>query len=270
MTSQVKSAARVLELFEYFGSVREPKHLKDIVSALAFPKSSTFMLLRTLVERGYIERGLDDRYILTPAFRGSAHGWVGGHLLTLVRAAEPVMQRMVEELQETNILAILTPDLDVRVISSVLSPLVIRYDITETPVLPTYCTSLGQAMLAYSDEDVIERYIKHCSFEALTKNTITDAEIFRERLKTIKGRGYSIHIEERFPAASSAAVPIFNNYGDVVAALNIASVTTRFRRKHKRIIEALLEAGAEIMMRKNGGVRHDATTDHNVGANGDG
>ena len=59
MADQVKSAARVLDLLEYFGSVREPKLLKDIVLALGFPKSSTLMLLRTLEIRGYVERGRD-------------------------------------------------------------------------------------------------------------------------------------------------------------------------------------------------------------------
>ncbi len=267
MTDQVKSAARVLDLLEYFGSVREPKLLKDIVLALGFPKSSTLMLLRTLEKRGYVKRGLDDRYILNPTFRSSAQGWVGGHMLTLVRAVEPVMRRLVDDLLETTVLAILTPELDVRVISNVVSPLVIRYDISGTPILPSYCTALGQAMLAFCDEDDVERYIANCPFEALTENTITDADTFRERLRTIRGRGYSIHLEERFQGASGAAVPLFNGQGEIVAALNIASVTPRFRQKRKRIVEALLNAGAEIMPQMNGETWHDAVADHALKAN---
>ena len=249
---QVKSAARILDLLEYFGSVREPKFLKDIVLALGFPKSSTLMLLRTLEERGYLERGYDERYVLNPLFLGSDHGWVGGLFMALVRVAKPVMHRLVDDLQETTVLGALTPEMDVRVIFSLSSPLMIRFDVSNTPILPTYCTALGQVMLAYSDDAEIERYIERCTFKPLTENTITDPEIFRKRLRMIRGRGYSTHIEERFPAASGAAVPLFDSNGKVHAALNMATVTTRFRKKRKQIIEALMIAGDEIMDAANG------------------
>jgi DNA-binding IclR family transcriptional regulator len=252
MNKDVKSAGRVLDILEYFGGAVGPKHLKDVVQVLGFPKSSTLMLLRTLEARGYLERGEDDRYRLHPAFRGSADGWVGGAILTLVRAADSVMRALIDELQETTVLAVMTPEFDIRVVSTLISPLVIRYDISDTPILPAYCSAMGQAILAFSPPEDVERYIENCPFTPLTENTITDPEAFRARLEEIRTRGWSLHVEERIPGASGAAVPIFNPRGEVVAALNIATVTARFLTKRDLIVTRLREGADVIMRRLNG------------------
>ena len=259
MSENVKSAARVLDILEYFGTSDGPKYLKDVVQALGFPKSSTLMLLRTLEARGYLDRGADDRYLFNPAFRGSAHGWVGGHLLTLARAAEPVMRGLVDELQETTVLAVLIPELDVRIVSSLTSPLVIRYDLSKTTMLPAYCSALGQAMLAFSRTEDVERYIARCTFEPLTEHTITEPVVLRQRLDEIRARGWSLHDEERVSGASGAAVPIFNAAGDVAAGLNIATVTERFQKKRDMIVAGLREGAETIMQKLRGGYRDGAS-----------
>jgi DNA-binding IclR family transcriptional regulator len=57
MNSVVKSAARVLEVFEYFDSVRTESTIMDIARALSYPQSSTSVLVKSLVELGYLQHG---------------------------------------------------------------------------------------------------------------------------------------------------------------------------------------------------------------------
>jgi DNA-binding IclR family transcriptional regulator len=51
----VKSAERVMMLFEYFSLIRRPAPASEIQEALKLPQSSTSVLLRFLIDLGYLE-----------------------------------------------------------------------------------------------------------------------------------------------------------------------------------------------------------------------
>lgn len=52
--SPVKSAVRVLEVFDYFRRQRGPRQLKQICEALGYPQSSGTVLLKNLTTLGYL------------------------------------------------------------------------------------------------------------------------------------------------------------------------------------------------------------------------
>ena len=54
-TASVKSADRTVDLLELLSRTSEPLTLSEIQRALSYPKSSLFVLLRTLVARGWVE-----------------------------------------------------------------------------------------------------------------------------------------------------------------------------------------------------------------------
>ena len=55
MSATVKSAARVLEVFEYFAERHRPASVMELAKALGYPQSSTSVLLRSLVGLGYFD-----------------------------------------------------------------------------------------------------------------------------------------------------------------------------------------------------------------------
>jgi len=247
MNDTVKSAERTLDILELFALRQEPLPLHEIASQLGIPKSSTLMLLRTLERRGYLVRE-GERYRLDPVWQGdelTPGGWAGGHTMRLIRVAEPVMRDLVDRLQETAVLGVPTPEHDVRVVANLMSPLAVRYDRSQRTVIPGYCSALGQAMLAFLPDDDVEDYIGRCPFEPLTDRTITDPMAFRERLEQIRQRGWAVNLEERFIGAVGIAVPILGG-GAVVGALNIGTVTARFRRRQREIVAALQDGVAGI------------------------
>lgn len=247
MNSSVKSAERTLDILELFALHQEPLRLREVAAELDIPKSSALMLLRTLERRGYLHRE-DERYRLDPVWQGDGigpGGWAGGLTMRLIRVAEPVMQDLVARLEETAVLGVPTSDNDVRVVANLMSPLAVRYDRSRKTVIPAYCTALGQAMLAFQPEEEIERYIVGCRFEPMTDRTISDPEQFRERLAQIRQRGWAVNLEERFIGAVGIAVPILAA-GSVIGALNVGTVTARFRRRQREIIAALQDGVAGI------------------------
>ena len=248
MNSAVKSAERVLDILEVFAMFRAPLALRDISGQLGIPKSSALMLLRTLEGRGYLVRE-GDRYVLDPVWQSDEEGggcFIGGHTMRLIRIAEPVMRDLVDRLEETIVLGVPTLDGDVRVVANRLSPLTVRYDQSRISVIPGYCTALGQAMLAFQSSETIDAYIERCPFEPLTDRTITDPELFRERLAEIRKRGWALNQEERFLGAVGLAAPILGQGGVVLGALNIGTVPVRFRRRSTALLAALQGAVATV------------------------
>ena len=49
----VKSAARAIEILDYFRTAQQPRSLKLICEGLGYPQSSTTVLLKTLTSLGY-------------------------------------------------------------------------------------------------------------------------------------------------------------------------------------------------------------------------
>jgi hypothetical protein len=51
----VKSAGRVLQIFEFFDEIQREARVAEIAERLAFPQSSTSILLKCLVDLGYLD-----------------------------------------------------------------------------------------------------------------------------------------------------------------------------------------------------------------------
>ncbi len=101
--SIVKSAARTLEIFEYFDEVRRPAHIQDVAVALGYPHSSTGALLRSLADLGYLEFSAEDKTFF-PSIRVSLLGhWVGDEILPL-RRIQQQMREIAEQTQMTVVL----------------------------------------------------------------------------------------------------------------------------------------------------------------------
>src|SRR5262245_41226135 len=78
----VKSAKRVIEIFEFFAERQAPARLTEIAHALGYPASSTFVLLKSLRSLGYLDYDRNDRTFL-PTLRSALLGiWVNDRLLS--------------------------------------------------------------------------------------------------------------------------------------------------------------------------------------------
>lgn len=244
MNATVKSADRVLDILELFASTDRTLALRDVARILGLPKSSAHMLLGTLTGRGYLVRTGDERYRLEPAMHQG--GWVGGIAGQIFRAAQPWLDRLVAEQEESVVLGAPTRTLDIRLLSHRISPLAVRYDVTYMPVIPGWCTAMGHAILSRLPEDRARVYLTSTERIAQTPRTVTDVDAIMERIAQHRARGYALNIDERFEGASGAAVAICHPSGVPHAAINCVTVTPRFRRKQAAIVAALTEAARGI------------------------
>lgn len=245
MNKMVKSAARVLDILELFATEPKSLALRDISNRLGIPKSSAHMLLATLEKRAYIVRDEEDRFNISP-YATASKSWAGGTHRRMVEAAGPVMRDLVQETKETVVIVAPTANFDVRILAQEVSPLLVRFDFGPEKISPSYCSAMGQVMLAFCSDDDREAYLERADLVALTPHTITDTDKLRQRLQHVRTQGYAVTVEERFDGATGIAVPMFRPGGEVAGATSVGMITARLKNKQASIIVALEVAARRL------------------------
>ncbi len=62
--------------------------------------------------------------------------------------------------------------------------------------IPMYCTSLGKAILAYSEPEILQQLLKRMDFVKRTERTITDPDRLMEELEQVREQGYALDARE--------------------------------------------------------------------------
>lgn len=83
--------------------------------------------------------------------------------------------------------------------------------------LPLHATGVGKVLLAFGPDEVQAAVLG--SLDRYTAKTITDASKLTGQLRNIRDQGFAETGEELAPGATSIAVPIRGNGGNVIAAL---------------------------------------------------
>jgi DNA-binding IclR family transcriptional regulator len=237
----VKSADRVLTLFELLGTgSREMSHT-DIAAALDIPKSSLTQLLKNLVGRGWLAYSPGTKgYSLGDAFTRLARR--AGRARDLVECAGPVLTELTARTSESSAMNVLKDD-KAEVVATVLGPQRLVSHMRLGDVAPLYATSGGKVILAYLSPELQEQYLSRVAFVRATPTTIHSAQALREQLHEIRRQGVAFSFEEWTPGITGAARPVLSRSGEVIASINVAVPSVRFDDKlRKKIAAALLWA----------------------------
>lgn len=114
--------------------------------------------------------------------------------------------------------------------------------------LPAHATSAGKILLAYLDVDDQKKWLEKYPLKRLTKFSCTDNDTFLKILEEIKEQDWCYSSEEHELGVHALAVPIYGPKGNVVAALNIVSPTTKTTKEYlvQQIMPLLLETAREL------------------------
>lgn len=233
MNSEVKSAGRILDLLDYLSRRREPVTLSQIIRDLGFPKSSAHGLLQTLAARGHLTQDTRGRYILIE----TSHGFpFRQHEEPLVVTARPFMERLRDRSGETVLLSTMNAHCEIRRLAKCVSNQPIRYDVNMDAAIAPYCTATGRLLLAHAHPDVRDDYLSRVQLLTYTRHTVTDPQQLRRLLKSICNDGYAVNDQEFVTGSTGIAAPVRDRDGNVVAALNLGTLTSRFVERRELLI----------------------------------
>ncbi|MFJ4318689.1 IclR family transcriptional regulator [Streptomyces lavendulae] len=232
----VKSAVRTVLLLEHFAARPGLHSLADIQHDLSLPKSSLYMLLRTLVNLGWVETdATGTRYGIGVRALLVGSSYIDGD--EVVAAARPTLDRLSDDTTETIHLARIDGT-SVVYLATRQSQHYLRPFTRVGRRLPVHSTALGKALLATHTDEEVRRLLPR-RLEAVTQHTITDREQLVEELALVREQGYAVDREENTLGLRcfGVAVPYRTPARDAVSC---SVPVARLTPGHEQVIKAAL------------------------------
>jgi DNA-binding IclR family transcriptional regulator len=239
--SSLENALRILNLF----SMDETElSLLEISKRIGVGKSTAYRLLQTLISEGFIKK--DPRtnlYSLGTSIL--AQNKVILSRFTICNIASPFLQKLVQESGESAHIAKLQ-DVDVIYLHKIECDHPVRLLSYIGKRNPVFCTSSGQAILAFQSKEVIDKVIQN-GLIPYTSKTITSPELFQDKLKQIQKQGYALSIEELHEGVASISAPIWSKNNRVQYSVSIAGPIQRINKDSiPKLAKLVMKTGEAI------------------------
>jgi len=233
-----KAIDRALHVLSSFVTTPE-QGITEIASDANLSPSTVHRIVRALVQSGYLEQSSEtDRYHLGHAAhvlgQSARESWGFDRAL-------PILER-IGSLTGESVNMGLADGADVVVLLRVESVQPLRFDQPAGSRISMHCSSLGKALLAFTDAP-----LPTLNYSRITPTTITTEADFEKDLAKTRERGYSIDDQESIPGVSCIGAPILNAEGIAVAALAVQGPSVRMTAERiEAISEQAIAAAAEI------------------------
>jgi IclR family pca regulon transcriptional regulator len=240
----VESLARGLAVLTVFGAGRAELNLTEIAAATGLARATARRALITLEHLGYVaSRGRGFR--LTP--RVLALGFPPLSHLTLAEIATPHMRALSAELHDSVSLTVLDGD-DIRYTARVATSRVMSVNISVGTRFPAFATSMGRVLLAGLAPDARAAFFARADLTPLTPRTVTGADRLGALLDDVQRQGHALVDGELEEGLRSVAVPVRDLAGQAVAAVNVATHSSRrdLAQVTDEVLPALLATASRI------------------------
>lgn len=237
MEQVVKSAGRVLEIFEFFAHRHAPATVSEVASALGFPLSSTSVLLKSLRSLGYLDQDPRTRDY-APTIRFAVLGtWIFERFF----AGEEAIPRLMDELQaetgETIVLA-MQHGIHVDYIRILQSTRPVRFHIRPGSRRPIHLPAAGKVLLAQQRDEDVAAVIRRVN--AARGNTRpVQLKAFLEEMAEIRLHGHARSEASVVPDTAQLAMALPVAPGHRPLAIAVAGPLGRMRKEAKSYLKAL-------------------------------
>jgi IclR family KDG regulon transcriptional repressor len=184
----IKSAQRVCEVFELFNEARRPLTLKEVVQRYSYPPSSCSVLLKSLVQLGFLEYDAEQRAYLPTMRMSSMVDWVekarfgNGSVVS-------AMRRLHEITHETVSLGAQS-DLHAQYVYQIPGVLPFPYPRLRQTVRPIEKSGLGWLLLSTQDDEQIQRLLKRIHYGVRSQARRITLPLLMAEITKIRRDGY--------------------------------------------------------------------------------
>lgn len=218
----VQSVDRAIAILEFLAEENKGCGITIISKATGLHKSTVHRLLGTLMNKGYVEKDIEnDNYRL-----GTKILYLASSVLDRMdirNVSRPYITELSEQTKEVVHLSILDGDEAVyidKVESS--RPNSVRMHSQIGKRVPLYCTAVGKALLSKFGDEKVKELIGKNKFIKFMPNTIDNVEDFIKALEKVNELGYAMDDMEHEEGIRCIAAPIYNRKGMVVAAVSLS------------------------------------------------
>jgi DNA-binding IclR family transcriptional regulator len=236
-TKQVRAARRALDIIEAVAAARQLKHT-DIAARLDIPKSSTTLILDTLVRSGYLRRDpLSRAYSLGSRILGIAGRYLSE--ADIVQVSQPVLSQLVTDIDESCFLVQAEGD-EVIVLWREVCKRRLTYTFALGERAPILDTAGGLALLALRGASTWQPCLERHGIDAPQ-----EAQAILSQLQEIADGAVAVRAQGRIHEVTSLALPITNAAGQPLAALSVAVPAHRLDAQLQPRVELALRAARD-------------------------
>jgi len=229
--------------------------LADVAKKTGMTRAAARRFLLTLEALGYVGRAGND-FRLLPKTLELGYSYLASQ--SLAQVAQPHLQRLANELGETCSVLVLDSRSIIYVARVTVNRLV-GANLSVGSSLPAYCTSAGRMLLAGLPDAKVRAYLREGGFEKLTPKSLVDPAALRKEIDRARKQGWYLINEELEHGARALSVPLHDEAGATVAAINLSCYAGRVQPQTMtgRFLPRMLAAAQAIdaEMRVIGGVR---------------
>ena len=241
---------RAAQILDCFGFEHQELSVSEIGAKTSLHRSTAHRILMALEYNDLIQQNAENgKYRLGIKLFRLGHQAVSH--LNLREICRPFLTRIMNETEETAHLAVLDED-QVLYLDKVEGPHALRMPSRVGRRIPTYCTSLGKAMLSCLDDPEVKNIFRNQVLRPYTANTVKTVNQLLTDLRMIRKRGYSIDNEEIEIGLRCVGAPIKDYTGAMVGAISAAAPSARLSGQKIHTIGKLVVTTAEEISIKLG------------------
>ncbi len=217
------------EVIELLSAYPKGVSMQHIINQLNQPKTSVYRLLNSLMQMGYIHKNEDSSsYFLSKKLLRIGLAALGE--TNIVERALPHMQKLRDSIRESIMLGVMMHNRIV-LLEQVLGSHSFTFLLRPGTSFNMHASAPGKLFIAYALPEEQETLLTTLNYEVYNKRTIASAERMRKEVKEVLKSGYAVDLEEEMDGVHCLAAPVFNQFGNIVAALWTSGPSGRLTRK---------------------------------------
>lgn len=218
-TDFVSGFARGLKVIEAFEETRQRLSIAEASKLTGLDRATVRRSLLTLAELGYAD--YDGKFFaLTPKILRLGHAYLSATPLPVL--IQPHLDQLSEKAGHSASASVLDGT-EIVYIARASQRRVMSINLVPGSRLPAFCASMGRVLLSALPEAEARAILAKTDLKPNTPNTRTDPEELMAEFRRVHEQGYAVIDQELEIGLCSIAVPVENDRGQTVAAINIGA-----------------------------------------------
>jgi DNA-binding IclR family transcriptional regulator len=218
----VPGLVRGLQALQAFSSDRRRLTLSEIAAAIGVTRSAAYRLVYTLDQLGFLTHDPRTRtYALGPQVLRLGYGYLASR--DLLEVATPHLEALRDRTGWSAHLGVLEGR-EVVYLARVPTRGSLASVVQVGSRLPAHATSMGRVLLAALPEAEVQALYKGVPLPVFSAQTATSLTALLAQLRADRAQGFAAHVAGYEAGVASAAAPVRDVSGRVVAAINLSTV----------------------------------------------
>ena len=242
LVSTNTSLDKAFKILEYLAKRGTPQSVPQISRTLKLNKTTTYSLLRTMEVHNYIVKHIDGKYSLTSKMYELGYLYCScnpvGHVFEL--CVVPTLAKYP------------CCNISLGTFGSYFSGVYLSVQgknttyISAGSAFPLHATAVGKILLAFSNEEYVEEFLRTANLTRFTDKTISERTGLERQLDRIREQGYCFLEGELYSDFYCIAVPIFGADKKIGAAVSMRGTQEFVESNFDKMREDMLDLGRRI------------------------